>query len=333
MGNVRQKDIAERLGVSMTTVSRALNGSGRVKKETCQRVMQLAQESHYMVNSLARSLRLSDTRTIGIVVPDISNSFFANIIKGAQGICHDRGYMLMVCNSDENPLYEEGALMALLEKQASGVIVASVGGSRETVNGYRRANIPVVYIDNVPSDAADYDLVSIDNYKAAYALTQIVVKRGYRKIGMITGHRKQSSARMRYEGFINALSDAEIPNNGDWIREGEFTLESGYAEMMSVLSLERRPAAMILSNNKLAYGAIRAIYERGLKIPEDVAIASFDAIDGTGLVRPQIVSLNQPAEEIGRRACQMIIDKLTGESSGQERHVFLEPFLSEGDSL
>ena len=120
LSNVKLKDIADRLGLSVTTVSRALSGNGRVKKETCERVLKLAQESNYTVNSLARSLRLSDTRSIGIVVPDISNSFFASIIKGVQSVCHDRDYALIVCNSDENARYEEDALTTLTEKQVSG---------------------------------------------------------------------------------------------------------------------------------------------------------------------------------------------------------------------
>ena len=332
MSSVKLKDIADQLGLSVTTVSRALSGNGRVKKETCEKVIQLAHESNYMVNSLARSLRLSDTRSIGIVVPDISNNFFSNVIKGAQEVCHEKGYMLMVCNSDENAYYEEEALKTLLEKQVSGLIVASVGSCPEVFSRYSHGNLPVVYIDNVPAGAKDYDLVSIDNYSAALELTQQVIKRGYREIGMIAGPRRQSSGLMRYNDFHEALNDAGISVTPEWIVESEFTLESGYENMKKILAGEKMPRAMVFANNKLAYGAVKAILEKGLRIPEDMAVVSFDAFDHTGLLTPQIVSLNQPAEEIGKRASEMIVEKLTGAGDESARHVFLKPFYTDGNS-
>ncbi|MBQ1257909.1 MAG: LacI family DNA-binding transcriptional regulator, partial [Clostridia bacterium] len=288
--------------------------------------------SNYMVNSLARSLRLNDTRIIGIVVPDISNGFFSRIIKGAQDVCFERDYMLMVCNSDENANYEEKALRTLMENQVSGLIVASVGSCREFFETHPVKNVPVVYIDNVPKGAKDYDLVSIDNRQAAAELTRAVLARGYREIGMITGPLAQSSGSMRYEGFKNALNEAGIDVVADWVKEGEFSLESGYTNMLSILSLKKRPRAMLFANNKLAYGAVRAIHEIGLRIPEDMAVVSFDAYDRTGLVKPRIVSLNQPAEEIGKCAGEMIVDKLTGNITESGRCVFLDPYFTDGNS-
>ncbi len=332
MSTVKLKDIADQLGLSVTTVSRALSGNGRVKKETCDKVMQLAHESNYMVNSLARSLRLSDTHSIGIVVTDISNNFFSSVIKGAQEVCHKHGYMLMVCNSDENVRYEEDALKTLLEKQVSGLIIASVGSCPKIFSRYSQGNLPVVYIDNVPVGAQDYDIVSIDNYRAAMHLTHAICLRGYREIGMISGPRKQSSALMRFSGFVDALKEDGISVRPEWIKEGDFTLEAGYQNMKKILALPEKPRAMLFANNKLAYGAVKAIFEEGLRIPEDMAVVSFDAYDHTGLVAPQIVSINQPAEEIGMRACEMILEKLNGTNTERAQHVFLEPFYTDGDS-
>ena len=332
MNTVTLKDIADQLGLSVTTVSRALSGNGRVKKETTDKVVELAEKSNYMVNSLARSLRLSDTRSIGIVVPDISNNFFSNVIKGAQEVCHERGYMLMVCNSDENAHYEEEALKTLLEKQVSGLIVASVGSCPKIFSRYPKNRLPVVYIDNVPTGAENYDLVSIDNYTAALEFTRSVISRGYREIGMIAGPRKQSSGLMRYKGFVQALMDEGVELVPEWIVESEFSLESGYENMKKILSGGKMPRAMLFANNKLAYGAVKASLEAGLRIPEDMAVVSFDAFDHTGLVTPQIVSLNQPAEEIGRRACERIVEKLSGSDHQQVKHVFLKPFYTNGNS-
>ena len=332
MATIKLKDIADQLGISRTTVSRALTGNGRVKKETHDRVMQLARESNYMVNSIARSLRLNDARFIGVVVPDISNSFFSSIIKGVQKVCREHKYMLMVCNSDEDERYEEEALKTLLEKQISGLIVASVGGCPAFLDKHPGINVPVVYIDNVPEGANEYDLVSIDNYSAASLLTHNIVKHGYREIGMISGPRNQSSALMRYKGFLQALNECSINANEKWIYEGDFTVESGYNCMKEILSNDYLPRAMLFANNNIAYGAVRAILEQGIHIPDKMAVASFDTYDHTGLVTPQIVSINQPAEEIGTSACERIIERLTNQCVSSGRHVFLEPFFTDGNS-
>lgn len=332
MSTMTLKDIADQLGLSVTTVSRALSGQGRVKKETSERVMQLARENHYTVNSLARSLRLSDTRSIGVVVPDISNSFFAAVIKGAEEICHENDYMLIVCNSDENAKYEEEALRTLLEKQISGLIIASVGGCPGILSKYSSQSLPVVYIDNEPSGAGEYDLVSIDNFSAASRLTEAILAHGYDRIGMITGPHGQSSAEMRYMGFRHAMNKAGVEIRDEWVSQGEFTLEAGFNSMKKILALKERPRAMLFANNMLAYGAVKAIKEAGLSIPGDMAAASFDAYDPTGLFSPQIASLNQPAVEIGKRACEMIVEKLMDINIQNGRHVFLEPFYADGNS-
>ena len=332
MNAVKLEDIAKMLDISVSTVSRALSGNGRVGAKTRERVLKAVRESDYTVNAVARSLRLRDAKNIGIVVPDITNSFFSSVIKGAQQVCRRRGYMLMVCNSDENADYEDEALHMLLEKQVSGLILASVGGGAELVRQYERLGIPVVYIDNIPENVELRDMVSIDNHAAAHYLTKAMIGRGYRDVGMITGPRSQSTGLLRYQGFVQALEEEGAALRPEWIAEGDFRMESGYACMKEMLRLDPRPRAMIFGNNYLAYGAMNAIREAGLRVPEDIAVASFDAQDHTGLITPLITSINQPVQQIGEHAAEIILSRLSGEDERLPTELMLEPDFVEGGS-
>ncbi len=333
MSAVKLEDIAKKLGLSTSTVSRALSGNGRVGEKTRKRVLEAVKEADYTVNAVARSLRLRDAKNIGIIVPDITNSFFASVIKGAQGACRENSYTLMVCNSDESAEIEEEALRTLLEKQVSGLIVATVSNRPEGVLSYRRLNIPVVFIDNMPTEFDVVDSVSIDNRAAACRLTREMIARGYGRIGTITGPLTQSSGRLRLRGYEDALEDAHIARDAALVFEGDFRFSSGYALMRSLLARQDRPEAMLIANNYMAYGALNAVREMGLRVPEDIAVAAFDAEDHTGLISPLIASINQPTFEIGFQSAEIILQKLSGRSQPTEHHrIVLEPTLSDGNS-
>jgi len=332
VNSVKLEDIARSLDLSVSTVSRALSGNGRVGEKTRRRVQEAVRQSGYTVNAVARSLRVRDARNIGVVVPDIGNSYFASIIKGAQQLCRENGYTLTVCSSDEDADYEAEALQMLLEKQVSGVILASVGGNREYVRQYARLDIPIVFIDNIPENCGAHDLVTIDNLRAARDLTAAMIARGYRELGVITGPRSQASGQLRYEGFMKAMADAKLEIRQEWVLEGEFRTESGYQLMKALLAMPHRPRAMIFGSNTLSYGAINAIREAGLNIPGDVALAAFDAEDPTGLITPHITTVNQPAREIGVQAAEIIFARLTDTASVERQTLCLEPVFVEGES-
>ena len=332
MNAVKLEDIARELGISTSTVSRALSGKGRVGEKTRQRVLEAVRESDYTVNAVARSLRLRDAKNIGIIVPDISNNFFASVIKGAQEVCRQSGYTLMVCNSEEDADLEEEALRTLLEKQASGLILASVGRCEGLVAQYARHGVPIVFIDNIPEGADSSEVVSIDNYAAARELTQAMLARGYRDVGMITGPNDQSTGSLRRMGFESALQDAGIPVRDHWVLEGDFRMASGRACMEKILRMRDRPRAMIIANNYMTYGAVNAIREAGLRIPEDIALAAFDAYDETGLITPLITSLNQPAQQIGKHAAEIILSRLRNEPAPACAQATLRPVLFAGGS-
>ncbi len=328
---VKLEDIARELSLSVSTVSRAISGRGRVGEKTRARVLAAVRESDYRINDVARSLRMRTARNIGIIVPDISNSFFAAVIKGTQRRCRRSDYTLIVCNSDEDPAVENEMFSTLLSKQVSGLVLASVDESPAIPEKYGRAGVPIVYIDNLPRDAGNCDSVSIDNFAAARRLTLAMLDRGYRDIGMITGPMVQSTGRLRRQGFEAALAERGMDARPEWICEGPFTMESGYSRMRRILELSRRPRAMFLANNYIAYGALKALREAELAVPGDIAIAAFDAYDGTGLITPLITSVNQPAQQIGDQAAQILLARIENGTAGGER-VTLEPSFIDGDS-
>ena len=331
VSTVRLEDIARELNLSVSTVSRAINGKGRVGEKTRERVLDTVRRSDYRVNDVARSLRMKEARSIGVIVPDISNAFFAAVIKGAQQRCRQSDYILIVCNSDEDAAVEAEMLQTLLGKRVSGLVLASVDESRMIRRGKGAADVPTVYIDNIPQQAEGCDSVSIDNYTAARRLTLAMIDRGYREIGMITGPAAQSTGCLRRKGFEAALMERGLEKHNEWIREGPFTMDSGYAQMKRILSAERVPRAMLLANNHIAYGALRAIREAGLAVPSDIAVAAFDAEDSTGLITPRITSMNQPAQQIGECAVDMLLERM-GEGRDAGRRLLLEPGFVEGDS-
>ncbi|MGI6696566.1 MAG: LacI family DNA-binding transcriptional regulator [Christensenellales bacterium] len=331
---VKLKDLAMELGLSISTISRALNGNGRVSEKTRERVFQAVKRSNYTPNAVARSLRKQNAMSIGIIVTDITNSFFASVIKGVQNVSRQKGYSILLSNSDENEQFEKEAMQLMLEKQVTGLILASVGNNAKKIEMFSMHRVPVVFIDNIPSGLTGYDSVTTDNYQAAYALTDMLIHKGYRHIGMITGPLNQSSGLQRYKGFAASMAEHGLQINPDWIKEGDFKLSSGAEAMTEILNLGERdqPQAMIVSNNYMTYGAVRAIKAKGRSIPKDIAVVSFDTEDITSLTTLAITSMNQASEEIGTKAAEVLISRMQSPDAHPHVNLVLEPVFVEGNS-
>jgi DNA-binding LacI/PurR family transcriptional regulator len=328
------KDLAEELNLSVSTVSRALSGTGRMSDATRDRVLRAVKQANYTPNAVARSLRMQNVMSIGIIVTDITNSFFSSVIKGAQAVSRQEGYSVLLSDSDENEAFEKEALQLMLEKQVNGLVLASTGQNAKKIDLFRQQQVPIVFIDNVPMRLSDFDSVTTNNYQAAYTLTGMLIQKGYRQIGMITGPLAQSSALHRYHGFTAAMQEHGVSINREWIRHGDFRLSGGQAAMADILCLDaaERPRAMVISNNFMTYGAVRAIRDRGLSIPGDIAVASFDTSDMTSLATLSIASMNQNPEEIGARAVALIISRMQSASAPSCVNIVLDPVFVDGNS-
>ena len=330
--NAKLKDIAKELNLSVSTVSRVVNGKDRVAPNTRSRVLNALRNCDYRPNEIARSLRSRVVKTIVIVIPDIANNFYASVIKGAQAVCRESEYSVMVCNTDGNELLEQEVLSALHRQQISGMILASVISSPEMVQHFREEGLQVVFVDNIPPATQSYDSVTINNVAAAQTLTRRMIERGYTRIGLITGALEQSSGSERLDGYMRALENADIPYDEQRVVEGDFTVESGYYGMKKLLVQNDGLRAVIVCNNFMAYGVIKAIRESHLAVPHDIAVAAFDVVDESGLIYPQITSINQPAMEIGEKAAQILLLKLSSPEQNTYNNIFLDTFFSPGES-
>lgn len=321
------KDIARYLNISVSTVSRVINNKDRISPETREKVLKALKELQYRPNEAARNLKSRSATAIGVIVPDISNSFYSTVIKGIEGVARENGFSIILCNSDEDAERQEEYTELLLQKQIAGLIIATVGSNIDFFKKYSEQGIPVNFIDNLPKSKENFDFVAIDNIKASYELTNHLIKLGHKEIAIITGSLEETTAAERLEGWKKALSENSIAVRKEWIGVGSFKQESGYKVMKSFLKQANKPTAVLAANNFLAYGAIRALYDNGIRIPEDMAVVCFDAADPTGLIRPQITSIIQPAEEIGRIAVDIIIRKAQNPGLRVYKKVILEPTL------
>lgn len=329
---VKLKDLAMELNLSISTVSRALSGSGRMNEKTRARVLQAVKEANYTPNAVARSLRKQNAMSIAIIVTDITNSFFSSVIKGAQNVSRQKGYSILLSNSDENERFEKEAMQLMLEKQVSGLILASIGRNAKKIDLFNKQQVPIVFIDNIPSGLSGFDSVTTDNYRAAHSLTSMLIKKGYRQIGMITGPMSQSSGIQRYQGFAGAMAENGLAVNPGWVKQGDFKLSSGAEAMAGILALEEQPRAMIVSNNYMTYGAVRVLKEKGKSVPGDIALVSFDTMDITSLNTLTIASMNQDAEEIGTKAAEVLIARMQSPDTQPHTNLVLDPVFVDGNS-
>jgi len=321
---VKLKDIAEYLNISVSTVSRVVNNKDRVDEKTRDRVLKALESLQYTPNEAARSLKGKVAKAIGIIIPDISNSFFSMVIKGVEAIGRQKGYSIILCNSDGEMEREAEYAQLLLQKQISGLVIATVGGSTDFYSQYDKRGIPVIFIDNHPKLQENYDFVAINNIQASFELVSHLIRLGHSKIAAITGPLSETTANERLKGWEKALLENNLIIRDEWVGVGGFSKESGYKIMQSILKQDEIPTAVFTANNFLAYGAIQALSDSGLIIPEDVAVVCFDAFDPTGLARPTLTSVIQPAEDIGKIAGELIIKKSKSIKIRMHERVILE---------
>ena len=325
---VRLADIAKHLGISVS-LFRVINGKDRVSEETRKRVLKAVKELNYQPNEIARSLRNRNSMTIGIIVPDLSNDFFNLLTKGATMVAKKDNYLVMLCNSDHEEAMEKEYMNLLIQKQVDGIIIATVCREEKYFKRVIENDIPVVFVDNLPRVDMNYNFVTIDNSKASFDLTSYLINLGYKDIAILTGSLHETSAVRRLNGWEKAMKANNIKINNKFIGVGDFRLETGYRLMTDMLKLEKRPNAIMAANNYLAYGAIKAARDLSLKVPDDLFVVCFDAVDNTGLFSVEIPSMIQPAEKIGEIAAEIIMKRIKKRIIQIYDNVILEPdFLS-----
>lgn len=303
------QDVANLAQVSTATASRALSRPDIVAPDTRQRVLDAAQQLGYQPNVLARSLRQGETRTIGLIVADILNPFHAMLAKGAQDAADRHGYTIFLSNSDEEPEKERRALDTLRGHLPQGLIIEPTRGTREHLKNL--PGLAVVEVDRA-SGSADATTVTVDNLGGAIQATRHLIELGHTRIGMIVGQLDISTAVERHEGYRLALKKAGIAYNRAIVLCGNHREDDGYKAAKTILSLpaHERPTALFVGNNEMSVGAVLAVRELNLRIPQDISIIGFDDSRWAQTMHPRLTVVDQPAYDLGRLACEHLIDRL-----------------------
>jgi LacI family transcriptional regulator len=315
-------EVARRAGVSAMTVSRVVNRSGYASPATRAKVEQAIAELGYVPNAVARHLRSKRSKTIALVVSDITNPFFTTIARGVEDAAALHGYAVMFANTDESESEEIEYLRMLAQRQIDGVLLVPAGNSAEPFRLLHRQRIPVVVIDRRVA-ARKVDEVRCDSEQGAYELVRHLIALGHTRIAVITGRRNISTSTDRVVGYERALRDAGLPVSPDLVTYDSFSLEGGYRQVRRILQNDPMPTAIFATNNFLAFGALRALRETNLRIPDDVSLVTFDDLPAEWHDDPFITVLAQPAYELGRQATELLLCRLDGEKRPKRQVVVL----------
>jgi LacI family transcriptional regulator len=329
------QDIAEKAGISVSTVSRVLNGQARkyrISRATERLAMQAAEELNYRPNPLARGLKLKKTHTLGLVVPDISNPFFATIVKYIQKVAHRMEYSVMVCDTDENVALEIEHIELLASKSVDGLIVLPVGQSFDHFRDVIRGGLPLVMLDRSPEDFPA-DSVVVDNYQGAYRATEHLLAHGHRHIAVIQGLQGTFTNVGRLSGFTDALNHHGVPVDQQVVVGHDFRRETAYLETKLLLTREPRPTALFAFGDLLTFGAMQAIREEGLSIPEDISLITFDDIDFAPFLKCPLTSVAQPRQIMGEMAIKLLEERMRLGNEAPPRRIVLQPTLIERQSV
>lgn len=328
------RDIARVAKVSSTTVSRVLNGTGYVKEETKLAVLKTIKELNYTPSAVARSLSRNETNTIGVLVPDIQNPFFGEVIKGISSLADEKNLNIILCDTDENVLKEIKSLNMLKEQRILGIIITPTNDTNEVNNEQlsvlENMGIPIVLVDRDVKHS-NFDGVFIDNIKGAYEATNALIKEGHRKIAIITGPDSSKPGRDRLTGYKKALRMNDIELNEEYLFYGDFKYDSGYKCTQKILKIEDRPTAILVCNNMMNLGSIRALYENELRIPQDMAIIGFDEVQMLDVVGLKISVVSRPSTEMGKTAMELLLKKLeVKDHTSTERITLLSKLVLKG---
>jgi LacI family transcriptional regulator len=319
-----QSDVAARAGVSQTTVSYVINNSDiSIPEATRQRILVAMEELGYVPNRAARSLRSNKTFTIATIITDITNPFYPAFQRGIQDVTRRYDYDLILYNTDEQEIEEKRYLRSLEERQADGAIVVLFHHNHHELRPLLERGVHLVALVSGPQEVGDLplDTIYIDNSAAAYKAVCYLADQGHSRIGMVAGSVGTPPRLSRIQGYQLALASHHLPLDETIIWGGEFTEQGGYESMKQLLSLSPRVTAVFAANDLMAIGAMIAIREAGLSIPEDIAVVGFDDIPAARLISPPLTTITQFEQQLGQRAAEMLFERMKGTVTGEGRSV------------
>jgi DNA-binding LacI/PurR family transcriptional regulator len=324
------KDVADLAGVSTATVSRVLNNHPQVADETRARVLSAVEQLGYQPSRVARRLRVKSTQILGLIISDIANPFFPSVVRGIEDVAYANQYTLLLCNSDEDPDKESLYIDIMRSESVAGVIISPVAETDNYSRVLLQSGVPVVAMDRRMLDL-EVDTVIVRNVEGAYQAVSHLLKLGHHRIGFIGGPPRTTSGRERREGYGKALIEHGIESDQALIKIGDFKQAGGYRMTCELLEMNEPPTAIFTVNNLTTLGALNAIHERGLRIPQDVAIIGFDDMPWAPSLDPPLTAVSQPTYELGCTAANLLLKRIA--DKGREiTEVNLDPRLIIRDS-
>ncbi len=320
-------DVAREVGVSMMTVSRVINDKDDVSPATRQRVLEAIERLGYRPSGIARGLATHHTGTLGLVIPDVANPFFAEVARGVEQIAYAEGYNVFLCNTDEDPERELDVLGSLEEKRVDGIVLCSSRLDSVDLQLLVNANPAVVLINRrVDGGERSAAAVLVDDVLGGQLTAGHLLSRGHRAIGFLSGPVESRSGQGRVEGYRQALVAHHIPYRPEWVAACAPVAHAGAAAARQLLTAHRDLTALLCYNDLVAVGALRACAELGLRVPEDLAIVGFDDIPLAALVAPALTTCRVPRHELGTRAVELLLARIR-EETATEQEIVLVPEL------
>jgi len=326
------KEIAERTGVSIATVSRVMNNKGPVRDDTRRRILQMAKELNYKPNPFARGLSRKQTDTIGVILPELNDEFFMEIIHGIDEEAHRNNRYLMVSSSHSERNDMETIIEFMSSGRVDGVILMAPTMQQDIYEIISKSKRPVVLL-NSAREANGVVSFGVDNFRGAFLVTAHLAGHNYKRIGMITGPELNIEANERFQGFKNALIEHDVEYNSDYVISGDFSSRTGYYGFLRLMNQSKKPEAIFMANDMMALGAYEAARSANICIPEDVAIAGFDDIFSGRVVTPRLTTIHTPVNELGSQAMKYLLKMINREvDPGASYQAVLSPALVIGGS-
>ena len=322
------RDVARLAGVSIATVSAVINGSAVVSARRDASVRKAMEALDYHADQIARSLKTGRTRVVGMIIPDVTNAFYPEVIMGAEELARISRYSVILCNANEDPAQEQTHLNMLFSHRVDGVLIACSDAAISFDRLIRR-RFPMVCFDRIPEGFKGH-AASTDNFAGGYEATRHLIEHGHKRIAILAGRTELSTHAHRLAGFRRAMQEAELPIYEEYCRLGGMDAIAGYGSGLALSKLHKPPTAVFCSNNKILLGFMRAMNELGAKCPEQVSVVGFDDFPWTENFHPRLTTVAQPTRELGRQAMKMLLEQVERgvEDSGREhRRILLKPEL------
>jgi LacI family transcriptional regulator len=323
MANI--KDVAARAGVSVTTVSHVVNGTRFVMEASRKRVEEAVRELGYVPSAVARSLKHHATHTFGMLIPNNSNPYFAEVLRGVESRCFKAGYNVILGNSDDDPARQASYLRVLAEKRVDGLVLVSSSQDPRVTGLMGEMKIPLVLLDReIPG--LDCDLVEVDHVTGGRLATEHLLGLGHPRVACISGPPGLAPSSQRRAGWKQALADAGVEREAGDLARGDFSPRGGFLAMQTLLRRHPRPSAVFVCNDMMAFGALAAAREAGIQVPGQLSIVGYDDIQLAAYSAPPLTTVVQPKLQIGTLAAEMLLDRVAGKP-GPPRRALLEPLL------